>query len=172
MEAGAGRQVRERENCPGRRGGRCLQLAAPPPQFPLLAPRHSRVSAGRAHGRLNPHRTANCPSQSQRKRRAPPVAIPHPSCQQPASMERRPLLLSPSPPFPFAIKREPDCQIFGPIRSGGPCSERRFRFESLATEFETVEDNDSGIGAYRDYSELASAPPTNTIAQSQKGFYA
>ena len=69
--------------------------------------------------------------------------------------------LMPSAPFPFGIKREDqdrelfgDKSLFREIKTENSIhafSDRRqgFRFESLATEFEHMDDNDSGIGTLK-----------------------
>ena len=68
--------------------------------------------------------------------------------------------LMPSAPFPFGMKKEDqDRQLFGDkstfreiktenyIHALSDIRRTGFRFESLATEFEHMDDNDSGIGA-------------------------
>ena len=68
--------------------------------------------------------------------------------------------LMPSAPFPFGMKKEDqDRQLFGDkstfreiktenhIHAFSDIRRTGFRFESLATEFEHMDDNDSGIGA-------------------------
>ena len=81
--------------------------------------------------------------------------------------------LMPSAPFPYGMKKEDhDRHLFGDISTFreiktesnihpfreiktesniNPFSDRKsgFRFESLATEFEHMDDNDSGIGAFK-----------------------
>ena len=68
--------------------------------------------------------------------------------------------LLPSAPFPFGMKKEDhDRQLFGDrstfreiktenhIHAFSDIKRTSFRFETLATEFEHMDDNDSGIGA-------------------------
>ena len=55
--------------------------------------------------------------------------------------------LLPSAPFPFtASPHHSSYQLFDQIQELTPDRKTGFRFENLATQFETAEDNDSGIG--------------------------
>ena len=55
--------------------------------------------------------------------------------------------LLPSAPFPFSTSpHHSSHHLFGQIQELTPDRKTGFRFENLATQFETAEDNDSGIG--------------------------
>ena len=60
--------------------------------------------------------------------------------------------LLPSAPFPFsASPHHSSHHMFGQIQELTPDRKTGFRFENLATKFETVEDNDSGIGGSQSF---------------------